>query len=641
MTFTLKAQPGQIVRIAHLNPDGKKVAWVFPNGSTRSEDDEPITPKNRGADESGTVSWSRPGTLDLSGSWTVRVVFDPFTETPDTVDFRYMLDELEVEGKAQDSIHLGIDLGVINHGDFSTYYSKSVPAAIALDSSSRLQFPIRRLSEIWGSNAVPNPDLYITGTLEEYTALFEYVVGTSTTWQWPFYRSPRSRRTRDRPGVYVPLGKYPFEAGRHMILSHEHAHTMFYGMSVVKRPPNATWVNEGLAVWSEYEAGLEDGGELEVSRSKSRSVNRARSAVHSGNLFAMFDLESGKEWSGRTDDQRSLQYAQAYMAMRYMIERFGLPKVIDFASNIGTWPSLGQAFNEDLGFSYARFESNFIEWLKSAMPSDLYYDRAEAHYDDAKYKRAVSQYSAAIERSPYHDRYFRGRGWAYYYLGQFEDALRDAELALGLDRFDPSSHNLRGWALYELGDYTGAISGFSRAIELDPQADYFRGRGRAYDELAQHGLAIANFEAAIRIDKNYAQVYLNRGWVYFDLERYQESLLDGSRAIELEPENRWGYRLRGRSLYRLERYEEAILDFDRALKVDPHQWVYFDRGRTNYKLTRYDEALLDFDAAIRIDPEYTYAYDWRAATHDKLGNEAQKIADRQKVCSIDNTFRFC
>ena len=325
VTFTLKAQPGQIVRIAHLNPDGKKVAWVFPNGSTRSEDDEPITLKNRGADESGTVSWSRPGTLDLSGSWTVRVVFDPFTEAPDTVDFRYMLDELEVEGKAQDSIHLGIDLGVINHGDFSTYYSKSVPAAIALDSSSRLQFPVRRLSEIWGSNAVPNPDLYLTGTLEEYTALFEYVVGTSTTWQRPFYRSPRSRRTRDRPGVYVPLEKYAFEAGRHMILSHEHAHAMFYGMSVVKRPPNATWVNEGLAVWSEYEAGLEDGGELEVSRSKSRSVNRARSAVHSGNLFAMFDLESGKEWSGRTDDQRSLQYAQAYMAMRYMIERFGLP----------------------------------------------------------------------------------------------------------------------------------------------------------------------------------------------------------------------------------------------------------------------------------------------------------------------------
>ena len=56
---------------------------------------------------------------------------------------------------------------------------------------------------------------------------------------------------------------------------------------------------------------------------------------------------------------------------------------------------------------------------------------------------------------------------------------------------------------------------------------------------------------------------------------------------------------------------------------------------------RYDEALLDFDAAIRIDPEYASAYDWRAAAHDKLGNEAQKIADRQKACSIDNTFWFC
>ena len=53
VSFTLKAEPGQIVRIGHLNPDGKKVAWVFPNGSTRSEDDEPIIAKNRGSDESG------------------------------------------------------------------------------------------------------------------------------------------------------------------------------------------------------------------------------------------------------------------------------------------------------------------------------------------------------------------------------------------------------------------------------------------------------------------------------------------------------------------------------------------------------------------------------------------------------------
>ena len=329
------------------------------------------------------------------------------------------------------------------------------------------------------------------------------------------------------------------------------------------------------------------------------------------------------------------------MAMLYMIERFELPIVLRFARNLDNYSSLGAAMAQELSISYDEFEADFFTWLGSTQSSDFYYEKGQSYDDSGAYREAIAEYTAAIDLDPNTLWYYTSRGWAYYRLDQFEGALGDAELALGLDRSDPSSHNLGGWALYGLGDYTGAISAFSLAIELDPQAYYFRGRGRAYDELAQHGPAIANFDAAIRIDKNYVQAYLSRGWAHFDLERYQESLLDGSRVIELEPGNRWGYRMRGRSLYRLGRYEEAILDFDRALIVDPHQWVYVDRGRTNYKLSRYDQALLDFDAAIRIDPEYAHAYDWRAATHDKLGNEPEKKADRQIACSIDNTFWFC
>ena len=121
VTFTIKAQPGQIIRIAHLNPDGEKVAWVFPNGSTRSEDDEPIIAKNRGSDESGTVSWTRPGTLDLAGRWTVRAVFDPFTETPDTVEFPYTMYDLQADDVSKRT--LGIPWNIMDNGDFSVYHS--------------------------------------------------------------------------------------------------------------------------------------------------------------------------------------------------------------------------------------------------------------------------------------------------------------------------------------------------------------------------------------------------------------------------------------------------------------------------------------------------------------------------------------
>ena len=634
VSFTLKAEPGQIVQIGHLNPDGKKVAWVFPNGSTRSEDDEHITVENRGADESGTVSWTRPGTLDLAGRWTVRVIFDPFTETPDAVDFPYTMYDLQADDVSKRT--LGIPWNIMDNGDFSVYHSEAVPIALAVDIVGKWRTTHQTLEGLWKVSVGTIPHLYLTGSEEDFEGVNRYLEIAFS--YGGLYRNPGTTKL---PGVIVNVQRTNSEARLNRLLSHEFAHHVFHTITNRENAKRPAWVNEGLAEWSEFSAKLEGDNTSTRLRLRAKSMDRARDGASDGKLFPLRALEDQKVWNRRVGDEKSLGYSQAYMAMLYMIERFELPIVLRFARNLDNYSSLGAAMAQELSISYDEFEADFFTWLGSTQSSDFYYEKGQSYDDSGTYREAIAEYTAAIDLDPNTLWYYTSRGWAYYRLDQLEDALRDADLALGLDRFDPSSHNLRAWALYELGDYKRAISDFSRAIELNPHAYYFRGRGMAHDQLAQHGPAIANFDAAIRIDKNYAQAYLSRGWAHFDLERYQESLLDGSRVIELEPENRWGYRMRGRSLYRMGRYEEAILDFDRALIVDPHQWVYVDRGRTNYKLSRYDQALLDFDAAIRIDPEYAHAYDWRAATHDKLGNEPEKKADRQIACSIDNTFWFC
>ena len=44
--------------------------------------------------------------------------------------------ELEVEGKGQ--VYLGLNMNSISNPDFTTYYSDSVPSALAMDIASRL-----------------------------------------------------------------------------------------------------------------------------------------------------------------------------------------------------------------------------------------------------------------------------------------------------------------------------------------------------------------------------------------------------------------------------------------------------------------------------------------------------------------------
>ncbi len=633
----MQAKPHQIVQVSHSDPDGKDVPWAFPDGGTHSEDGEPITTKKLGADPCGRVTWKRPGTLDVEGSWTARVTFDPYSETPETTGFPYTMHQLELEG--QGTLKLWAELTGIEGGESTVYYSDSVPTALALDIQSRLTQTADLMQDRLSLTGIKVPDLYLLGSATEYDQVKRYI-GGDPGWEAGFYRRPCLQCSKDRPGLYLRAYVFGSRANLHKTLTHEYAHALVDQATNGKGEILAAWVNEGLADWAEYEIVLPTDNPQDILRLQSFQVDEARSAAMSGRLFALSDLESRHSWNGRSGAQVDLQYAQAYMAMRYLIETYGAEAAVTLVKNKArgyVW-SLSM---KPLGVGYGQFESDFVVWLKSEEPSDAPYERGKAHYDAGEYDKAVDEYSAAIDLNPHRDWYFRSRGWAYERLDQDESALQDASQAIQIDPGEPDGYNLRGWAFYGLERYEEAIADFSRAIELNPLNNYYRGRGNAYDRLAQYEQALADFGRAIRLDPNYALTYRERGWTYYRTDRYEDALQDANQAVKLEPGDRWNYRLRGRALAKLERYAEAVSDFSRAIDLHPHEVIYFDRGRAHYKLAQYDRALADFGEAIRIDPNYAFAYDWRAAAHGKLGNEAQKLADRQSACSIDNSFWFC
>ena len=620
-----------------MDPGGKEVAWAFHDGGTVSEDGELITIKKLGADACGRVAWKRPGTLDFGGNWTVRVAFDPYSETPETTDFPYTMHQLELEG--QGTLKLWAELTSIEGRESTVYYSDSVPTALALDMQSRLTRIADLMQDRLGLSGHKVPDLYLLGSDTEYDQVKRYI-GGKPGWEAGFYRRPCPQCSKDRPGIYLRAHVFRSRADLNRSLTHEYAHALVDQATDGKSEVLARWVNEGLADWTEYDMVLPSENHQDHVSSSFRQSDRARSAAISGRLFALSELESRLSWSSRSGDEVHLQYAESYMAMRYLIETYGAEATVNMAKDKARGYVWSLAM-QPLGVSYGQVETDFVAWLKSEEPSDAPYERGRVHFGAGEYNEAIAEYSAAIDLNPYPDYYFRDRGWAYHRLKKFDMALGDSERALELDPLDPDNHNLSGWALYRVGDYDAAVSAFSRAIELNPHEYYYRGLGVVYDELAQHDSAITNFDMAIRINRDYAHPYVDRGWTYFDLERYQEAVNDASRAIKLEPDDRWNYRLRGRALYELDRFEDAILDFTRSLNLGPHQWIYVDQGIAYYQLERYNKALRDFDEAIRLDPNYSLAYDWRAAAHEKLGNDSQKESDRPKACSIDNTFWFC
>jgi tetratricopeptide (TPR) repeat protein len=72
-------------------------------------------------------------------------------------------------------------------------------------------------------------------------------------------------------------------------------------------------------------------------------------------------------------------------------------------------------------------------------------------------------------------------GYSYNYLDQYKRAINDYTRAIELDPEDAMAYNNRGIAYADLGQYKQAIRDYDRAIELNPEyAAAYNNRGNAY-----------------------------------------------------------------------------------------------------------------------------------------------------------------
>ena len=116
--------------------------------------------------------------------------------------------------------------------------------------------------------------------------------------------------------------------------------------------------------------------------------------------------------------------------------------------------------------------------------------------------------------------------------------------------------------------------------------------------------AIADFDAALKIDPDHALAFANRAIAYHRKDDYDRAIADYDEAIRLDPEDPDTYRNRGLAFYRKGKYDRTIEDDDRAIKLRPDfAEAYYDRGRAHYKLDDTSEALADFSAVIRIEKD--------------------------------------
>jgi tetratricopeptide (TPR) repeat protein len=170
------------------------------------------------------------------------------------------------------------------------------------------------------------------------------------------------------------------------------------------------------------------------------------------------------------------------------------------------------------------------------------------------------------------------------------------------------------------------IIGFNKFV--DPGANIIAGKQQA----------LAEFNAAIRLNPQYANAYFSRAYLQEQLRNYPQALSDYNQAIAIDPKFTSAYCNRG--LLKVERFNDvpgALADYDQTIAINPtYSDAFNNRGLLKAdKLNKPQEALADYNQAISLSPKSATTYYNRGLLKDDKLNDVQgALADYNQAIAL-------
>ena len=175
------------------------------------------------------------------------------------------------------------------------------------------------------------------------------------------------------------------------------------------------------------------------------------------------------------------------------------------------------------------------------------------------------------------------------------------------------AHNNLGNALMGMGRLPDAIAEFEAALRIQPgYADTHFNLGIALENIApakspgRLSDAIAEYQAALRAEPGYVKAHVNLGAALARIpERVPDAIAELQTAIRLQPDSAKAHECLGGVLSRLPgRLPDAIAEFQAALRIDPnslelHYQLAYALAQTPGRLS---EAIAECQETLRIAP---------------------------------------
>jgi len=183
------------------------------------------------------------------------------------------------------------------------------------------------------------------------------------------------------------------------------------------------------------------------------------------------------------------------------------------------------------------------------------------------WKNSETLWTDVISKYPNVEVAYKNRGNYFGQNGRHEEALKDYEVFLKMNKTDPNIYVNFGNVMNLKGQNDKALEAYNKALALEP--DNFQAlmnRGNIHGTLLQYEKAIADYNRVEQLDPNFMQLYFNRGLTYLNSGNLKKSVEDFNIVLNREPENINAWLNRGVAYFQMEKYQAALDDFMQAIK---------------------------------------------------------------------------
>ncbi len=223
-------------------------------------------------------------------------------------------------------------------------------------------------------------------------------------------------------------------------------------------------------------------------------------------------------------------------------------------------------------------------------------------------------------------------GWEECDNGKPDVAISACERVLKsakTDKVRVQGHIQLGNAYSALNQTEKALAEYDAALKIEPENfTAMLNRSAELIRMGRDGEALLQLDRATRLNPASALPFNNRAIVHLKMGKPDDALAAANRAIELDPAVALAHNARSLAYQRLGRIREALIDIDRAIALEEKNEIFLERRAELYAMNREpDKAIADLTTLIEANPAVTDYYNSRGVVRARAGAVEDALAD--------------